>query len=93
MKYFVHKYVENTPKMSNLTSGRRGLCCCCCCCLFAQRLTSEAIKCNMYKEINEGLDGRLNSSVNVFFLIATANSVVHLCFFIMQKKKNAVEFF
>lgn len=40
----------------------------------------------MFKEINEGLDARLNSSVNVVFLLATANSVVHLCFYYAKKK-------
>lgn len=45
----------------------------------------------MYKEINEGLDAGLNSYVNVVFLIATANSVVHFCFY--YAKKIALEFF
>lgn len=40
---------------------------------------------DMFKEINEGLDGRLNSYVNVVFLNATANSVVHFCFYYEKK--------
>lgn len=40
----------------------------------------------MFKKINEGLDARLNSYGNVVFLIATANSVVHLCFYYAKTK-------
>lgn len=44
------------------------------------------------KEINEGLDARLNSYVNVLFLIATANCVVHLCFYCAMEKIALVFF-